>query len=341
MDKAPVRIEISYKTVVFIVAIILGAWFLVRIREIIILVFLSLILVSALLRPVEWLTARKIPRALSVVIIYLLLLALIGLAIGIVFPPLISQTADFLSKLPVILSSINDLLIFYSIPIENISAVISNQAQTAIGDIVAISTAIFSSIFSVITMLVLTLYLLLEWKILVRVIASPFSGKQEKRVVNLISRIEKGLGFWVRGQLALSLIIGVVTYIGLTIMGIPFALPLALIAGILEIIPFAGPIIAAVPAVLVGLTISPLMALAVVALYTIVQQLENHLIVPMVMSRVVGLQPAAVIIALLIGAKLSGIGGALLAIPLIVTAKIIIKDLLFEDQKLEEDLQES
>jgi len=338
MDKSkqPIRIEISYKTVVFIALFTIGLWLLIQIRQIIILVFLSIILLSALHQPVDWLTAKRIPRILSIAIVYILLIAAIAFVVGTIIPPLISQTTEFVSRLPQIAGTINDFLIFNKIPVSNLSDVISKQAQQVAGDIVLISTTIISSIFLIVTMFVLSLYLLIDWKTFIRVIESPFSGMQEKKVIILVSKIERGLGMWVRGQLALSLLVGVLTYIGLTILGIPFALPLALVAGIMEIIPIIGPIISSVPAILVGLTISPVMALATAALFFIVQQMESHLVVPVVMSKVVGLQPAAVIIALLIGAKLNGIGGAFLAIPTIIVAKIIIKDFISDDRKTEE-----
>ena len=339
-DNSPTRIEISYKTVIFTVAVLVGLWFIIQIRQIIILVFLSIILLSALLRPVEWLTARRIPRVLSVLLVYIILIALIAFIVGIIIPPLVTQTSDFISKLPQIVSTINNFLIFNKIPIENLSSVIAGQIQQIAQNFLSIFKAIFSSIFLLITIFVFTFYLLLEWKSFVKLIGSPFSGRQEKKVTSIISKVETGLGGWVRGQITLSLVVGILTFIGLTILQIPFALPLALVAGILEIVPIIGPIISAIPAILVGLTISPIVALAVAALFFIVQQLENHLIVPMVMSKVVGLQPPVVIITLLIGAKLAGIGGAFLAIPTVVVARIIFKELLTEDQKLEDGLKE-
>lgn len=339
-SKAPIRIEISYKTVVFIAIFGIGLWLLVQIKEIIVLVFLGLILISALLKPVEWLSVRKVPRPVAVLIIYISLVAIISFGLGIIIPPLIFQTSGFISDLPRIISAINDFLVFNKIPVDEVSRVVSGQVNQVAGNIVSISTAIFSSLFFVLTLIVLSLYLLLDWKTFVKLVSSPFSGRQETRVVDLISKIERGLGVWVRGQISLSVIVGVLTYIGLTILGIPFALPLALIAGVMEVIPLIGPIVSAVPAILVGLTISPVMCFAVVALFFIVQQLENHLIVPMVMSKVVGLQPAAVIIALLIGAKLDGIGGAFLAIPVVLVIKIIVKDFIAEEQRTEKSQPE-
>ncbi len=339
-NKAPIRVEIYYKTVLFTVAVLIGLWFLFQIKEIIVLVFLSAIFLSALLKPVEWLNSKGLPRVLAILVVYLLIIAFISFAIGIIVPPLVTQTSDFLSKLPQIFSNINNFLIFYRIPVADLSDVLAKQGQQLAGNIIAITTAIVSSIFLILTLFVFTFYLLLEWKKFVRLLTSPFAGRQEKRVTNLIAKIETGLGHWVRGQLTLSLIVGVLTFTGLTLLGIPYALPLSLIAGILEIVPIIGPIISAIPAILVALTASPILGLAVAALFFIVQQLENHLIVPMVMSKVVGLQPPIVIIALLVGAKLAGIGGAFLAVPVIVVARIVFKEFLTEDQRLEEDLEE-
>ena len=338
--KNPIKVEISHKTVIFTVAFLIGIWFLIQIKEIIILIFLSIILLSALLKPVEYLNSKKIPRVLSVLIVYIFVIGLISAAIAIIFPPLISETSDFISRMPQIVSTVNNFLTLNKIPVENLSSVIASPIQNVASNLISISTAIFSSIFLILTILVFTFYLILEWKSFVRLLSSPFSGKQEKRISSLITKVENGLGQWLRGQMTLSVIVGVLTFIGLKILDIPYALPLALIAAIFEIIPIVGPIISAIPAILVALTLSPIMGLATAALFFIIQQLENNLIVPMVMSKVIGLQPPVVIIALLIGAKLAGIGGAFLAVPVIVVAKIVFKEFLNEDQKLEDDLVE-
>ena len=261
-----VKVEISRKTIFFATAFLISIWFIIQIKEIIILVFLSVILVAALLKPVEWLTNKKIPRVMSVAIVYLGVVVLIAFAIGIIVPPLIDQTTALSTKLPQIIASVNDFFIFAKIPVEDLSTIASKQLQQFVGNIVAISSTILSSILLVLTIFVLTFYLLLDWNKFIRLTASPFSGKQEKRVINVISKIEKGLGRWLRGQLALSFIVGTLTFVGLQVLGIPYALPLALIAGILEIVPIIGPILSSIPAILVALTISPIMALATGAL---------------------------------------------------------------------------
>ena len=337
--KEALKIEISYKTILSTAAFIGIIWLIFLIKEIIILVLLSIILISALIRPVDWLTSKRIPRTISAVIVYFIMIAIISLGIGVIVPPLIEQTTALVSNLPTIISSVNDFLVFNQVPVGDISRELASQINQIAGNLISISTAIFSSIFNVITLFVLSFYLLVEWKNFVKLASSPFSGSQEKRVSNLIVKIEKGLGAWVRGQLTLSIAVGLLTYIGLSILAMPYALPLALVAGIFEIIPMIGPIISAIPAILVGLTISPAVALAAMALFIIVQQLENNLIVPMVMSKVVGLQPPVVIIALLIGAKLNGIGGAFLAIPVLIIAKVIFKEFLMAEEIAENDLK--
>lgn len=339
-SNSPIKVEISHKTVIFTLAFLAFVWFLFQIRDIIFMVFLSIILVAAFLKPVEWLNSKKVPRALSVLLVYLLMISMVSLAIGIIVPPLVEQSTALVTRLPQIISTINDFFTFANIPVEDVSSVIARQIQGFIGNIVSISTAILSSIFLVLTVLVIAFYLLLDWQKFITLASSAFSGKQEKKVASVISKLEAGLGKWVRGQLSLSFIVGVLTFIGLELLGVPYALPLALVAAILEIIPIIGPIIAAIPAILVGFTISPFMGMAAAALFIVVQQLENHIIVPMIMSKVIGLQPPVIIISLLIGAKIAGVGGAFLAPPVLIIAKIIISEFLEEDEKLDESLIE-
>ena len=331
---APLKVEISHKTVVFTVAFIIGVWFLYLIKEIIIVIFLSIILLSALLKPVEWLTKRKIPRFLSVTIVYILTIVIISTVIGLLIPPVVKQTQEFVSKLPQIITTINSFLIFNEIPVEDLSKIIARQIEQIAGDIVKVSTTIFSRVLLVLTMFVLAFYLLLEWDKFIRLIASPFSGKQEKKIINTITKIEYGLGMWLRGQIALSVIVGISVYVGLILLGIPFALPLAVIAGLLEIIPVIGPTVSSIPAILVGLTINPLLGLAVAALYIVIQQIESNVFAPLIMSKAAGLYPPVIIISLLIGLTVAGVAGAILAVPLVITVRAIVNELLMDDQKL-------
>ena len=181
-------------------------------------------------------------------------------------------------------------------------------------------------------MLHLTFYLLLERNNLENRISAFFIGK-EARVRKSIIEIEEKLGAWLRGQLFLSLIIGILVFVGLLILNIPYALPLALLAGVMEVIPVIGPIISAIPATLLGLTISPLLGLGVAAMFFVIQQLENHLIVPQVMRKAVGLNPLVVILAIAVGGRLLGFAGALLAVPMAVVLQIIASEVIESRKK--------
>ena len=150
------------------------------------------------------------------------------------------------------------------------------------------------------------------------------NSQLEKKADQFIDQLEESLGGWVRAELILMVIVGVMTYIGLVLLRVPFALPLAMIAGILEIIPNIGPTLSAIPAIIVAITIQPLMAVGVLALYVMVQVMENNFIVPQVMSKAIGVNPLVTIVALLIGFELAGVTGAVLAVPSVLIIKCML-----------------
>lgn len=335
----PTKVEISYKTIVFTITTIIGLWFLWQLRQVIFLLFISLILVSGLHSPVDWLNSKKIPRVLSIILIYIILLILLVVASIIIVPAINEQYKILVERLPFLIDQINKSILFLQIPADEVIANPSQQFVAIGRNLFKITTGAFGTLLGFLTLLVLTFYLLLEWQKVVKFIASPFSGLQEKKVINLINDIENSLGRWVRGQITLSVIVGILVYIGLTALGVPSALPLALLAGILEIVPIIGPIISAIPSILIALTFSPILAVATGALYFIIQQLENNLIVPAVMSRAVGINPLVTIIALMIGAKLAGVLGVILSVPVVVIVKILIKDLLLAKTPTIEEIE--
>jgi len=191
---------------------------------------------------------------------------------------------------------------------------------------VKFGVSVFSNVVSILSVLVLSFYFLLYRSKLNDQLAFVFGEDRKVQVGKIIDEIEMNLGSWARGEIILMFFVGLLIYIGLLILGIPFALPLAIIAGILEIVPVLGPNIAAIPAIIIGLTISPLMALAVAALCFLVQQLENYLLVPRIMEKSVGVNPIITLISLTIGYKMMGIVGIILSIPLFLTIKILVKE---------------
>lgn len=312
------RIDISSKTVIFIAAFAFFIWILLQIIDILLLFFVAFILMSALAPLVLRLRNWGVPKILAVLLVFFLTLsAVIGLlAAGL--SPLISQTSNLIQKLGETLNSLAQTNIIDQ-------RVIQQEMSRFSAQLLSLTVGFLGNLISWISVIVITIYMLLDQQKMEEYLAS-FFGKRQEQIQNLLGRIEDKLGAWLRGQAILSAAVGTLIYIGLSLLGVEFALPLAIIAGLLEVIPMIGPIIAAIPAILIGLTVSPLFAVIIGALYLAVQQLENQIIVPQLMKRAVGLNPLLVILAVTVGGRLLGIAGALLAVPIAVVIQLIIQE---------------
>jgi predicted PurR-regulated permease PerM len=317
----PRKVEISHKTIIFSVLFVLGLWLLYQVLEIIFTLFIAFILMAALNPLIEKIEKLKIPRVLVIVFIYLLFFAFIGVVAAGIIPPLIDQTTTLLERIPTYVEEIN-------LPWIDKETVLAESANLGSipGKLVQLTVNVFRNLVALIILAVITFYLLMERKNLGKYLTILFNDDGQERASRFIEKLEKRLGSWVRAQIFLMVIIGAFSYVGLRLLEIDFALPLAVLAGFLEVIPNIGPTLAAVPAVVFGLTISPLYGLAVTALYILIQQVENAIIVPKVMEKGLGINPLLVIITLAIGLKLGGILGMILAIP----AFLLIQEILVE-----------
>lgn len=195
------------------------------------------------------------------------------------------------------------------------------------------ATGVFGSIVRLLFTLVLALYLTIDGDRIRRYLIRFLPADRHQQALDVSERIGLRLGAWARGEALLGAIIGTMTWVGAVLIGLPYAAALALIAGIGELIPTLGPIIAAVPLVAVGLLSSPLQGLLALALAILVQQLENNLIVPRVMGRAVDLHPVAVMLAILAGGELLGISGALLAVPIVAALSVVVEEFQLERSK--------
>ncbi len=323
INQMPRKIDISHKTIIFIALFALGVWVTYLILDLLLLIFVAVILTSALNPLVELFQRFKIPKILSIILTYLIMIAVLAMILAGLVPPLIEQSGNLIAALP---PGVAEMFNLNRIDISTIQTDLTNVT----GNVYGVALAIFNNFVTIILLLVLTFYLLLERDDIKSRGSSIFIGN-EARVKVLIAKVEEKLGAWFIGQMFLSLIIGVITYIGLFALNIPYAIPLALLAGIMEVVPVIGPIIAAIPAVVIAFTVAPILGAGVAGMYFVIQQLENHLIVPQVMKRAVGLNPLVVILAIAIGGRLLGIGGALLAVPIVVVLQILFQDLLKGD----------
>lgn len=315
-----VKIEISTKTIFFTIFLWLFLKFFVLIKEIILSLFISFIISGALKPAVNYLENKKIPRSIASLVIYFLFVVFFILNVLLIFPPLIKEINLFFKQLPDFIKPFlgNNLLFF---DIKSFSTQIPNLAN----DLLSIIKGLFSNLMFIITTLFFSFYLTLDKNFLKKSFQKFFEDNEAERLAYIINQGEKRAASWFWGELMLMFIVGLLTYFGLILIGMSeYALPLAFLAGLLEIVPNLGPIFSAVPAILIGLSQSVYLGVYNLALYIIVQQLENNLIVPLIMKKVIGIHPIVTLLGLLIGGKLAGVLGALLAVPIIIFLETII-----------------
>jgi predicted PurR-regulated permease PerM len=316
----PTKIEISHRTIIFILVILAAIWFVLQVRDILFLLFISFILMAALRPLVDRLEKMHLPRIISILLLYGIVFGGFGALIASIVPAVAVQSARLFDQLPDFLDRI------YPGVALNMQSLIGQIAPVG-ENVLRVTLGIFSNILTMLMVLTFTFYFLLERRHLKDFLDGLLGEHVGDTFFAILLRVEKRLGAWLLGELFLMFVIGLLVYIGLFSLRIEYALPLAIIAGMLEIVPTIGPIISAFPGVLVAFSHSPVLALSVVALYIIVQQIENNFIVPMVMKKSVGLQPILTILALMIGGRFAGVVGAILAVPILVTVQEIIASL--------------
>jgi len=337
MNNNTQTINISTSTIFRVILILLGLVFLYLIRDILAIVFVAVIIAAAVNGPVSWLQRRKVPRIFGVIFIYLLVLLLLALVVTLIFPTLAEQIKELTNHFPDFMDkmglSINELWGKYQVEgnLQGFLYKISSRLTEATSSLFATIIGLFGGLFSAVMVLVISFYLAVQEKGVKKFLISLTPKDHQHYVSDLIDRIQIKIGSWLRGQLLLMFIIGCLTFIGLYFLGVPYVLILALLAGLFEIIPYVGPIIAAIPAVILAFLISPFLALLVIVLYIVIQQLENYVIVPQVMKKAVGLNPIVIIVVMLIGAKLAGVLGLILAVPLTASIAEFLKDLRKKD----------
>jgi predicted PurR-regulated permease PerM len=340
MDKH-LNISITAGTVLKAVLVLAGAWLLWVLRDVALIVVTAIVIASAIEPGVVGLMRKRVPRIIAVILVYLLLF-LLGFALFYFFlPSVLEDFATFIASLPTYLAALgsSEGISTYTqiLGFPSPSAISAGDLMQSVRDALNLSafgntlsaiSQIFGGLFSLILIIVFSFYFaVVETGVddFLRIV-SP--RRYREYVLDLWRRSQRKIGLWMQGQLLLGVIVGVLVYLGLTILGVPHALVLALIAGMFEIIPVFGPTLAAVPAVAIAFVAGgPTLGLLTIALYVVVQQFENHLIYPLVVTRVVGVPPLLVILGLIIGAELAGFLGIILSVPVAATLQEFIKDM--------------
>ena len=321
-------------TVLMFLALAALLWFL---KDLVLILVTAVVIASAMEPAVNFLTKRRIHRVLSVILMYLFVASVFLTVLFVFVPPLLGDAANFLSRLPQTLSAINISDATHGIlPWGNVGDQISsadllrNISETlsdTTGGVFTTLSAFFGGLTSFILIVVFSFYFSVQETGVDDFLRVVTPIKEQAYVLNLWKRSQEKIGKWMQGQLILGIIVGILLYLGLVILGIPNALMLAVIAGLFELIPVFGQILAAIPALMIGFADGGVTALLLVAgLYLVVQQFEAHLIYPVVVKKVVGVPPLLVIIALIVGAKLAGFLGILLSVPIAAAIQEFVSD---------------
>ncbi|GAB4162657.1 MAG: AI-2E family transporter [Candidatus Dojkabacteria bacterium] len=352
-SKMAYSIEVSPKTILMILLIGVGIYLGYRLLVVIAMLFFAFAFASALLPSVRYLERKGIGKGLSIALVYLFGILIFAALVLLIAWPLGSQVAQigdvFSGGLEKYLVKISDFLypIFGgdSTPTEFLHQLESfiekdlksffDLSKIDVSGAFATVSGVGKVIGYTILALVISVYILIDHdNFLDLLILQIVNEKESKLVRKLIIGIEAKLGRWLMGQVILSAIIGVLAWIMLTIMRVPYAVPLAVLAGLFEVVPGFGPTFAAIPAVLLGfITNGTPGAIGVTIGYVIIQQLENTFIVPRVMGDATGLKRIAIIIGVIVGFTLAGPIGTLLAVPILVVMQIGI-NFYIEFQKI-------
>jgi predicted PurR-regulated permease PerM len=323
--------DVSTYSIAKFFAFILSLVFLYYIRNVVAFVFVVVILVAGFTPFINLLVKNKIPRIISVIILFVIIIGFVSFLVYMVIPPIIEQ-------LWLISSNINN----YSERLElfnmNFSGflfqgkdfltVLGNMLSEFSGGLLNSVVNIFGSATYAVTVIVLTFYILVQEDSIENFIIAITPKKQIKHAIKIYEKISIKLGKWLRGRIMLSVIIGFVSYLILRLANIQYSLSLAFLAAILDIVPIIGPIIAGLIALFIAYLTgaSWWQIVSISAAYMILQQFEAQFLVPKMMGRAVGLSPIIIIIALMIGAEIGGIVGAVLAIPIAAGILVIIQE---------------
>jgi predicted PurR-regulated permease PerM len=320
-------------------------WCAYLVRDVLLLIYVSGLLAigfSPIVRLIERqkvlpIGTRRFPRWLAILVLYVVILGtLTGIGFMVV-PPLVHQSQQLWTALPDMFDRAQDALIAKGLLKEHLTLreAVARAPGTgggeAVGTVLGAVVGVVGGLFGLLTILILTFYILVDADALRATLLRLFPAHRRARAAAASRDITVKVSAWLAGQLLLGGIIGATSAIGLWLLGIPFFYVLALISGIGELIPVVGPILSAVPALAVASTVSLKKVLLVIVFFIVQQQFENHVLVPKVMARQVGVSAVTVIIALLIGGKLLGIVGAILAVPSAAILQVLFTELTTQD----------
>lgn len=322
------KIEITTSTIIKTIAVILGLIFLWMIKDILVIVFFALVIASTLNPVIRRLEKLKLPRTLAAILVYLLFIGGGITLISLVTVPLAQEINRLSQTIPEMASTLRGLQQFSQLSSELQKALIqfSDRLSNISINLFSITGNVVGATVSTVAVIVISFYLSVENRGIKEFLRDITPKTRKKFVVNLWEKIQSKLGTWFKAELALTLSVGLLTFIGLKLLGFRYALILGIFAALTEFIPYVGPVLASIPALLIALTKGLPLTLMTLVLYVLVQQTENYILAPQIMKKAMSLNPLLIIIVLMIGAKLGGFLGILLAVPVTVVLVEVIRE---------------
>lgn len=322
------KFEISWTSLwrIFFMALIIAGLFVIK--DILVILFMAIIISAALSSPVNFLERYKIPRVIGTIIVFLILLAVLSFLLYTIIPVSIIELKNLLTNLGSLEIPIIGALDASQLT-EKIDTSFGNIANIIFsggGSFIDVVTSIFGNIALIIATLVIAFYLTIDQYGVEKFIKAILPVNYENYVLGIYLKTKKKLGLWFEGQIILMIFIGALVFLGLLILGVDYSLILGILAGVLELIPYAGPIFAGALAFLLAISQSFTLGIYVIILFIIIQQIESNFMIPLVMKKTVGVSPVVVAIALLAGSQIAGIVGIILAVPTAVVIQEIIRD---------------
>lgn len=326
------NIHISTISLLKIGGIAVAAYLLFLVREILLALFVSLIIASIIEPLAHKFEQKKIPRAVATVLVYVGIFGLLGFVLALLVPIIVRDLPQVFVQIQSYLidAANNPKLSFLHLKDIVLPSVISSDGGGALQFSSFFSGVgqLFGGLFSFVLVLVFTFYLVIQKDPLRKILTSLVPDQYLGTVLDRVQKVRDTLGLWFRGQLILGAIIGILVFVGLSILGVKYAAVIALLGAMLEFAPYIGPIFASIPALFFAFMQGGFsFFLIVFAFYVVIQQIENHVIAPKVMQFAVGLNPIISIIAVLVGAKFAGVLGALIAVPVATAIRILLEDI--------------
>ena len=335
-----------------LISVILSFWLLYRFNQVVFILFIAIVIGTVIRPAVAWLHQRGLPRTAGVLLVYFLLLILLSGFLLLLFPLIVEQSTTIAAAVPGYYQNLREWMVNYPNqlimrlseflpatlpslkPVQQTGQEVMASAGQALGYVILAAKVFFTAI----VILVLAFYWTLDGPRTIQAFLLLVPQDQRESISELLSAMETKVGFYIAGQGVLCLVIGIMALLAYLLIGLPNALVLALMAGVLEAIPMIGPLLGAIPAALVALSIAPDKLVWVIVATVVIQQLENSLLVPRVMSKAVGVNPFVTLLALFAFSSLFGLAGALMAVPMAAIIQLVLNRFVFHPAAMEPEV---